>query len=225
MSQFWEGVVERSKKQATVADLEAAAYRLVTEQVIYYSERNSRTAFWLIEQYERDFRTALAPLGIQVEVNRKYRYAFARPMHEKTGAASMAQTLFALVLRLMYDEGVNAGRLTGEGTMVYELLEVQERYRLATGDDLPSKGELEALMRTMRRWGLARKVDAEVLDPDAPIGPDQPYAVEILPAVVDLLGETALIRLAQWKSLDPAVSAEVKKLDVDDAGPDQTQDE
>ena len=59
---------------------------------------------------------------------------------------------------------------------------------------MPAGGRLEEGMRTMRRWGIVR-VSREDL-PAALTGVEQPYVVLIRPAIADVLGESALLRLA-----------------------------
>lgn len=207
MSQYWESLASRTDGQHTSEELEMAAYRLAVEQVLYYADRHSRTAYWMVERYEREFRQALAPLGIDVQVNRQLRYAYALPKHAKAGAASIAQTVFALVLRAIYDESASTGQLTDDGEVVCDLVELAEKYRLMSGKDLPTKGKLDALMETMKRWGIARKLEDHGLDEDDDtIG--QPYAVIIRPAIADVLGEAALARLLQFKAIAPADAAE-----------------
>lgn len=214
MSQFWEEIAERSMGMHTPQELEATAYRLVTEQVLYYADRHSRTAYWMVERYELDFKRALEPLGVSVEVNRQKQYAFALPRHPKAGTASAAQTLLALVLRSIYDESARIGQFTDNGDVVCDLVELDEKYRLMTGRELPTKGELEALLRTMKRWGIAKRSDEHVSETiDEPTS-TQPYVVLIRPAIVDVLGETALERLAAWRAVSSAPS------DLGDATPD-----
>ena len=200
MSQYWESLASRTDGQHTSEELEMAAYRLAVEQVLYYADRHSRTAYYMIERYEREFRQALAPLGIDVQVNRQLRYAYALPKHAKAGAASIAQTVFALVLRAIYDESASTGQLTDDGEVVCDLVELAEKYRLMSGKDLPTKGKLDSLMETMKRWGIARKSEDQGLDDsDGMVG--QPYAVIIRPAIADMLGEAALARLVQFRTV------------------------
>ncbi len=179
-----------------------AAYRLAVEQVLYYADRHSRTAYWMVERYEREFRQALAPLGIDVQVNRQLRYAYALPKHAKAGTASVAQTVFALVLRGIYDESASSGQLTDDGEVVCDLVELAEKYHLMSGKDLPTKGKLDSLMETMKRWGIARKSEDQGLDEGEDLA-GQPYAVIIRPAIADVLGEAVLARLAQFKTVAP----------------------
>lgn len=207
MSQYWESLASRTDGQHTSEELEMAAYRLAVEQVLYYADRHSRTAYWMVERYERDFRQALAPLGLDVQVNRQLRYAYALPKHAKAGAASIAQTVFALVLRGIYDESASSGQLTDDGEVVCDLVELAEKYRLMSGKDLPTKGKLDALMETMKRWGIARKSEDHGLDDgDDLVG--QPYAVIIRPAIADVLGEAALARLVQFRTVAAADASE-----------------
>lgn len=207
MSQYWESLASRTDGQHTSEELEMAAYRLAVEQVLYYTDRHSRTAYWMVERYERDFRQALAPLGIDVQVNRQLRYAYALPKHAKAGATSIAQTVFALVLRAIYDESASSGQLTDDGEVVCDLVELAEKYRLMSGKELPAKGRLDALMETMKRWGIARKSEDHGLDDgDDLVG--QPYAVIIRPAIADVLGEAALARLVQFRTVAAADAGE-----------------
>ncbi len=201
MSQFWEDIAERSMGQHTPQELEATAYRLVTEQVLYYADRHSKSAYWMVERYEREFKRVLEPLGVTVEVNRQKRYVYALPRHPKAGTASAAQTLLALVLRAIYDESARIGQFTDDAEVVCDLVELDEKYRLMTGRELPAKGELEALLRTMKRWGIAKRSDEHVSDAIGEPSSTQPYAVLIRPAIVDVLGEAALQRLADWRSV------------------------
>jgi hypothetical protein len=212
MSQYWESLASRTDGQHTADELEMAAYRLAVEQVLYYADRHSRTAYWMIERYEREFRSALAPLGIDVQVNRQLRYAFALPKHAKAGAASVAQTVFALVLRAIYDESASTGQLTDDGEVVCDLVELAEKHRLMSGKELPSKGKLDALVEVMKRWGIARKSEERGFDDGDDSTAVQPYAVIIRPAIADLLGEAALARLVQFKSI-----AQVATNDADSA--------
>lgn len=203
MSQYWDDIADRTNGQHTAQELEAAAYRLVVEQVLYYADRHSRTAYWMVERYERDFKQALAPLGIAVEVNRQQRYAYALPRHLKTGTASIAQTVLALVLRAIYDESARIGQLTDDGEVICDLVELDEKYRLMTSRDLPAKGELDSLMKTMKRWGIAKKSDEQASDGVDETAAAQPYAVIIRPAIIDILGEAALQRIAEWRVANP----------------------
>lgn len=206
MSQYWESLVSRSNGENTAEDFESAAYRLTTEQVIYHADRHSRVAYWLVDRYEREFRQALAPLGLEVQVNRQLRYAYALPRHSKAGTASVAQTLLALVLRQIYDESARIGQLNDDGEVMCDLVELEEKYRLATGRELPGKGELDGLLRTLKRWGIARKEEDRTVD-EGDYG-TQPYVVVIRPAIADVLGETALARLSDWAGEDVEESAE-----------------
>lgn len=201
MSQYWESLASRTDGQHTSEELEMAAYRLAVEQVLYYADRHSRTAYYMIERYEREFRQALTPLGIDVQVNRQLRYAFALPKHAKAGAASVAQTVFALVLRAIYDESASTGQLTDDGEVICDLVELAEKYRLMSGKELPTKGKLDALMDVMKRWGIARRSEDHGLDDGDDTTAGQPYAVIIRPAIADVLGEAALARLVQFKAV------------------------
>lgn len=96
---FWTDAAEATKNVVTEDDFEAAANRLVTEQVLYAADRGSKVAYGLIRDFEREFKRALEPLGYVVRVNSQLRYAYAIPKHARTSPVTVDQTLLALVLR------------------------------------------------------------------------------------------------------------------------------
>ncbi len=198
MGQYWDSVADRSEGQFTSDELESTAYRLVTEQVLYYSDRHSRTAYWMVDAYERDFRQALAPLGVNVHVNRKLRFAYAVPQHAKAGSASIGQTILALVLRMIYDEYARNGQVNDDGEVVCDLEELQVKYRELSGREMPAKGKLDAQLEVMKRWGIARKSEDHASD-DRDDATTQPYVVIIRPAIYEILGETVLQHLSRFK--------------------------
>lgn len=214
MNSYWDTLAARSQGLYVAAEFELASYRLVNEQVLYHADRHSRNAYHLIEGYERDIRTALRPLGVDVQVNRELRYAYAVPLHGKSGTASTNQTLFALVLRNIYDEAARNADTNDDGEVVCDLVELEEKFRLMTGRTLPGKSELRDLLRTARRWGIARVVggaDEEVLDVDLH---GQDYAIMIRHAITVVLGEAALSRLAGWAL--PGSSNDDEDANIDD---------
>lgn len=220
MNNHWDDLATRLDGIYTADDFETAAYRLLAEQVIYHADRNSRVTYAVIELYEREFSKVLAPLGVALSVNRQLRFATAIPRHAKAGTATVAQTVFALVLRGLYDEGVRAGGLTEDGEVMCDYIELQEKYRLMTGRELPTRGELDALLRSARRWGIARRLEDD--DGSRPLHEQSAGGLAIRPAIVDVLGETALMRLAQWGA-DRAEAAGEAGLKEDPSMDDDTQ--
>ena len=194
----WEDLASRLDGIYTVEDFETAAYRMVAEQVIYHSDRSSRVTYAILDLYEREFAKVLAPLGVSLSINRQLRYVTALPRHAKASTATVAQTLFALVLRGLYDEGVRAGGLTEDGEVLCDYIELQEKFHLMTGRDLPTRGELDTLLRSAKRWGIARRLEDDDSGHLTALQEQSAGGVAIRPAIVDVLGETALMRLAQW---------------------------
>lgn len=224
MGSYWSGVASRADGQHTEAELEAAAYRLVTEQVLYHADRSSRNAYYAVERFERDMRTALTPLGIDIGVNRNLRYVYAIPKHSKNGTASVSQTVFALVLRQIYDERMRVGDVNDDGEVYCGLVELEEKYRLLVGRALPGRGELESLMRTAKRWGIARKeFEATAEIPESELE-GQPYAVVVRPAIVEVLGEAALQRIGLWtRTAESAPATETSDAEGQEANEDSAE--
>ncbi|WP_028838801.1 DUF4194 domain-containing protein [Thermomonas fusca] len=210
MKRSWNVLSQLSNGIHAVADFERAAYRLVTEQVLYASDRGTRTAYHLVEDHFDDYVAALAPLGIRLERNAHYRYVVALPAHAEGVPVTLEETLLLLVLRQRYDAAARQGNIEELGEVVVELPELQEAYQALIARPMPEVGTLRALARTARRWGVARLVDSEPDDP-------QPFHLRVRPAIVDIVGETWLQRLDQHNRDDEADDAEVAGMEDDDA--------
>lgn len=210
MKRSWNVLSQLSNGIHAVADFERAAYRLVTEQVLYASDRGTRTAYHLVEDHFDDYVAALAPLGIRLERNARYRYVVALPAHAEGVPVTLEETLLLLVLRQRYDAAARQGNIEELGEVVVELPELQEAYQALIARPMPEVGTLRALARTVRRWGVARLVDSEPDDP-------QPFHLRVRPAIVDIVGETWLQRLDQHNRDDEAEDAEVEAMGDDDA--------
>ncbi|WP_275629332.1 DUF4194 domain-containing protein [Pseudomonas sp. 273] len=201
MNSLWLELAGNSDGYYQPEDFESAAYRLMAEQVIYHADRGSRKVYNLIERYERQFAKVLDPFGISLGVDRQLLFAYAIPRHGSPTTATVTQTLFALVLRGIYEDGMRAGQLSDEGAEIFcDFVELREKYQLMTHRELPGKGDLEVLIRTMRRWGIARRLEDEddigsLSEAEAGGG-----GVAIRPAIREVLGESALQQLALWSA-------------------------
>jgi len=218
MSSYWEIAASRTDGQNTAEEFEAAAYRLVTEQVLYHADKFSRVSYWLIDRYTKDFERALEPLGITVEVNTLLRYVYAKPKHTKSNMASVSQTLIALVLRNVYDESVRGGQINDNSEVLCDLVELEEKFRLTTGRELPSKGEFDSAIKQFKRWGIVKPADEESLDDFGGETDAEPQMyIVIRPAIAEVLGENALLRLGQWaqsKSIKDTTNNETEVVEV-----------
>ncbi len=190
MKRSWNTISQQSNGLYAPADFERAAYRLVTEQVLYASDRGARSAYHLVEDHFDDYVAALAPLGIRLERNAHYRYVVALPAHADGVPVTLEETLLLLVLRQRYDVAARQGEIEEQGEVMVELPELQEAYAALTGRPMPEVGALRTLARSARRWGVARLVDS---DPDDP----QPFHLRVRPAIVEIVGEAWLQRLDQ----------------------------
>ena len=190
MKRSWATLSQLSNGLYSEQDFERAAYRLVTEQVLYASDRNTRSAYHLVEAHLADFVAALEPLGIRLERNSHYRYLTALPAHGDGVAVTLDETLLVLVLRQRYDDAMRQGRIEDDGEVLVELPDLQEAYPQLAGRPMPEVGTLRALARTLKRWGVCRLVDAEGET-------QQPFHLLVRPAIVEVIGEQWLQRLDQ----------------------------
>jgi hypothetical protein len=206
MKRSWNTLSELSNGVYQPADFEHVAYRLITEQVIYSTDRQSRVAYTLIETWFADFADALKPFGVQLERNAYHRYVVATPTHGSGAIVSLAETLLALVLRRQYDLSMRRGDVLDHGEVLVDLAELQESYQGLTGRTLPEATALRGHLANLKRWGIARIDEAEP-------GDTQPFMVIARPAIVEILGERWLQRLDQHAVQDD-VDAEADDVSV-----------
>ncbi|MFZ6677781.1 DUF4194 domain-containing protein [Undibacterium sp. Tian12W] len=198
MNKHWQTLAERTEGLATNEEIEAALYRLVTEQVLYYSDRKSKRDYQIIAGFERDLKGALSALGIDLHVERALRYACALPRYAKPGSIHTGQTIFALLLRQIYDEAMRQGKdISESGEVVCDLVELEEKYRLLTTRAFPSsKNELREMLRAAKRWGIARISDGSGEDIPETALQGQDFVIIIRPAITVILGEAAISRIS-----------------------------
>lgn len=209
MKRSWNTLSQMSNGVYVVADFERAAWRLVTEQVLYASDRGSRVAYHLVEDHFDDYVAALAPLGIRLERNAHYRYIVALPSHGEGTPVTLEETLLLLMLRQRYDEAMRQGQVEEQGEVIVELPELQEAYQALSGRTMPDVGALRALARTLKRWGVCRLVESEADDP-------QPFHLRVRPAIVEIVGEQWLQRLDQHGGGDEPAEADADEATEDD---------
>jgi hypothetical protein len=216
MKRSWTTLSQLSGGHYVPQDFERAAYRLVTEQVLYASDRGSKNAYHLVETWFADFAAALEPLGVRLERNAHYRYVVALPAHGEGAAVTLEQTLLLLVLRQRYDAAMRDGQIEDQGEALVELPELQEAYRNLTGRPMPEIGPLRETLRALRRWSVVRLLDPEPEDP-------QPFRILVRPAIVEIVGAQWLQRLDQHNR-DEDDEGEAA-IDDDDAATESAEDE
>jgi hypothetical protein len=209
MKRSWNTLSQASNGLYSPQDFERAAYRLVTEQVLSAGDRATRGAYHLVEAHYDDFGAVMGLLGVRLTRNPHYRYIVALPTHAEGSPINLDETLLLLVLRQRYDEAMRNGRIEEHGDVVVELPDLQEAYPALTQRTMPDVGQLRAIARSLRRWGVARLVEAE---PDSP----QPFHLDVRPAIVDIVGEQWLQRLDQFNTSDEDATG---TMEDDDAAP------
>lgn len=215
MKRTWATLGQLSGGLHVPQDFERAAYRLVTEQVLYASDRGSKNAYHLVETWFADFAAAIEPLGIRLERNAHYRYIVALPAHGEGTAVSLEQTLLMLVLRQRYDAAMRQGLIEDQGEVIVELPELQEAYQTLAGRPMPEVGVLRETLRALRRWSVAKQIDCEPDDP-------QPFRIVVRPAIVEIVGAQWLQRLDQHnrggdEGVDDDAETDSEGADTDDA--------
>lgn len=191
----WDAQVQRAGPAYPVAEFQQAAYQLVTEQVLYESNGNQRSAYRLISAHETAFRDFALLMGLQLETNHTYRFVAAYPIAIRTATLTLKESLFVISLRQVYHERMSSGEEEG-GRAVVTLDEIETACKTRFSRDLvASRSEWRDLIDRVKRFGIARDVAADELS-------EQPFDVEILPAIEVLISPTTLSRIgAEFQSI------------------------
>lgn len=187
----WERLAEQNPLYA-VGDYQRAAYRLMMEQVLYASDRKSRTAYDMIVKHIGVYRELLDKFGMIVIHNHHLSYLVATPSQYVAEKMRLPETRLALILRRLYDDKMHATDIVA-GEAFIDLAELERAYKDILHRDLPDQSELKTLLVAMKRYGIARIED---------VADEQPFQIIIRPGIVDVLGETALLQLAAHAQTD-----------------------
>lgn len=192
MPRNWSALAQNSNGIYTENDFKQAFYQLVCSQALYAREMHHSVAYALIARYRAEFEEAADLLGLQLRFNDNYRYCYVVPYAAKHQQLDTTETLLMLVLRRLYHDRALSGDLYA-GEAVVTIDELVAAYQASTQRELPKTAvDLRDLILHMRRYGIAK--------PGKPAeGDAQPFTVVILPAINDILSESALSRLGAYQ--------------------------
>lgn len=201
MPRSWEKLANADELYTSESDYQAAAYQLVTAQVLYEQDVSQRVSYHIIRRYPAEFKEAMALLGMELIVNDDYRYCAAVPREARKVLLPLQDTLLILVLRQLFHERAMKGELDSGRAMV-TIEELQAHYTQGTGRSLPQTAiDLREALAPLRRYGLARLVDTEH-------GDSQPFHIAIQPAIEELVNEAAVSKLGAYQAARTSAAAE-----------------
>jgi hypothetical protein len=190
MPRNWNAQADSSNGLYVCDDFRQAMYQIVANQCLYLRFKNHATAYRIISQYRDDFQEALDLMGLKLRFKDDQSYCFVVPTVAKYLPVDRQETLFLLVLRQIYHTHALEGALTTDDEVIVALPEFMSVYESLTGEAFDKKASLlHSLIRSARRYGLAREVDS----PDD--GDHQDFAIAVLPAIVEVLSEYAVGRV------------------------------
>lgn len=187
---IWSRIAESSSGTITEEDLERAAVRLDTYQVIYANDHGSRHAYDLITTNLQAYRTVFAPFGRTVLHRPQHGYVVSLGQHRVSPRMPLVQTRLAIVLRRLYDEKMRRADIE-KGQIVCDLVELQQAWTEYLNLEWKFRvGELEDQLTALKRYGILtiRKAEDTI----------SPMYVVIRPAIEDVIGEQVLQQLAQY---------------------------
>lgn len=179
-------------------DFQAAAYQLMSEQVLYWRFPQQRVSYELVNRYRQAFMEAAGLFGMELRFVDEDRYVAAIPRQMKKVATSLQQTLLVLTLRRAHHEKTKAGEAEF-GAVTITIEDLQVGYAGLSGrDDLPTQAvALREALAPIKRHGMIRIAE---LDRAAA----QPFAITILPAIETLVSEAVMARMAGAYNADVA---------------------
>lgn len=195
MPKNWSTLAQHSDGIYTENDFKQAFYQLVCSQALYAREMHHAVSYALIAAHRADFREAADLLGLNLEFNDNLRYCFVVPYTTKhQQVLDTTETLLILVLRRLYHDKAAAGDIDA-GEAIVTIGELASAYQASTKRELPKTAtELKEYIFRLRRYGIAKL--GKPID-----GDPQPFTVVILPAISEILGDTALGRLGAYQQV------------------------
>lgn len=181
----WERLAAQNPAYAE-SDYQKAGYRLVMEQVLYANDPRSRIAYELVVRHRKEYEVLLAQLGMSMVHNPHLRYLVATPNQYVAEKMRLTETRLALVLRRLYDDKMHAAEVVA-GEAFVDMIELERAYKDLLNRELPPTAALNEQLQAMKRYGIVRLEDSR---------DEQRVQLAIRPAIVDVLGETALLQLA-----------------------------
>lgn len=189
----WSRIADHSNGRITEDDLERAAHRLNSWQVIYATDHGCRGAYDLITQHLAAFRDAFGLLGRDIIHRAHHGYVVCLSRHRVGPRLRLAETRLGVVLRRLYDDKMSHADIDN-GEIVVDLVELQQAWQEYLGLEWTFRqGELEDLLRVLKRYGIVLLRDAD---------PDHPFELVVRSAIEDVFGETVLHQLAAYGAGD-----------------------
>ncbi|WLT40289.1 DUF4194 domain-containing protein (plasmid) [Synechocystis sp. B12] len=104
MPRTWEKLANDDPIYSSESEFQAAAYQLVTAQVLYEQDAAQRVSYHLVRRYPGDFKEALLLFGMELIINDDYRYCAAVPRESRKVLLPLRETLLILVMRQLFHE-------------------------------------------------------------------------------------------------------------------------
>ena len=199
--QHWENLASRKDCLYAVNDFKLAAYTLMSQQALYAGERLQALPYRIVSEHLGAFQSAFELFGMEVIHDATEQYVVAIPRLERRTTLPLETTLLVLTLRQIFHECSMRGE-TEAGAAIATIEELASVHESLTGRALTSDaGALRGLLDQARRMGMVRLIEAD--------DGVQPYDVKILPAIVRMVDENVLMRLAgHYQSLAPGAAEE-----------------
>lgn len=206
MPRNWNSLADASDGLYVVDEFKQAMYQIVTHQCLYLRFKHQSSWYRLLSQHRTEFQEALDLMGLKLRFNDDQEFCFVIPTVAKYLPVDRQETLFLLVLRHIYHRHAMLGERGSDDEVIVALPEFMSAYESLTGEAIEKKaGVVRDLIRTARRYGLAREVEP----PED--GDHQSFAIGILPGIVEVLSEYAVGRVgAALKAALPVATLPVK---------------
>lgn len=186
---IWSRIADHSNGRITEDDLERAAHRLNSWQVIYAMDHGCRAPYDLITQNLAGFREVFGLLGRDLIHRAHHGYVVCLSRHRVGPRLRLAETRLGVVLRRLYDDKITRADIDN-GEIVVDLVELQQAWQEYLGMEWTFRqGELEDLLRALKRYGIVLLRESNQ---------DHPFELVVRSAIEDVFGETVLHQLAAY---------------------------
>lgn len=207
MPRSWKTVVDGDETY-TELDCQQAMSQLIHSQCLYLRHPRQGVAYRLISLYRKDFAEAVELMGLELGFNPDYSYCYVRQKAAKHPyPMELQESFFLLTLLKAYHMRASSGDLDDQGSAMLSIEDFDTLFKEVAKRDFDKRGSaLKELLRSAKQQGLAAAIDP-------PDGDPQPFAIEILAGIADILTAGVLHRFgAEMKSASDVAEAKIAQV-------------
>lgn len=149
------------QEELEAATFKAAASRMLASQFLLREHKSDREAWAIVVNHFEYFENLFDALGWSLHRDDQFGLLGILPAEQENHARlKLVETLFLLVLRLLYEEGMDRFEVR-DGCVFVDSNTLLERYAMLFKRELPKKTTFREILNRLRHHGILETGDAD----------------------------------------------------------------